>query len=167
MRPNIIVKQSVVQAIKDQLTEAQALIVIEYHGLTVAAFDEVRQILKQFSAKVIIYKNRLFKKALIGSQYEAISDHLTGPNSFIFIGSDEAIAVAKNIAKLNKKYKKLRLKAAVIDSKVINRAELVALALLPTREESLAMLANSLQYPLVKFAIAIKEIAASKMQTAA
>ena len=166
MRPYLIAKQAIVDEITQNFTNAQSLIVVEYQGLNVQALTDLRRKLRNFNARLIIYKNRLFKRALINSPHAVLADNLIGPNGFIFIDDDSAMAIAKMIATMHRQYKKLKLKIAIIDNQLVERAALLELALLPSKDELLAMFANSLLFPVRKLGIAIKAIA-NQQQAAA
>ena len=69
-------KQPIVQAIVDDITGAQAIVLVDYRGLTVAQDTELR---KQFREAGVIYKvckNTMMKRAFEGTEFAALYEHL-------------------------------------------------------------------------------------------
>ncbi|MNY67947.1 50S ribosomal protein L10 [compost metagenome] len=63
------------------------------------------------------------------------------------------------LADFAKKNDKLQIKGGVVEGRVVNAAQLKALADLPSREGLLSMLLSVLQAPMRNFALAVKAVA--------
>ena len=156
-------KKVLVNALAQEIQNTKTFIVFEYHKLTVAHLNEIRDALAEVDGKLVVHKNSLIRFATAFVNNDELANVLTGPNAFVYCNA-EAPVVAKLLYKFSKKYKSLRLKAALLAQKFVNETELVQIATLPTREELLAMFASSLLYPLRSFAIGVKALAAQKEQ---
>ena len=134
-------KQAVVKEITDKLDNAKTFLLLNYQGLTVAEFAELRRSLREVNSDVKIYKNTLTKRALDKLNIN-IDEHLNGPKAIAF-GKDE-IAPVKILSDFAKKHKALEIKAGVVNGDVIDSAKLAELASIPSREGLLTMLAGGL-----------------------
>ena len=151
-------KQPVVQAIVDDIQGAESVVLVDYRGLTVAQDTELR---KQMREAGVIYKvctNTMMKRALEGTEFAALEEHLEGPSA-IAISKDDATAPARILCKFAKDAKALELKGGVVEGTVYDVAGLTELAKIPSREELLSKLLGSLQSPITNFARVIKQIA--------
>ena len=140
-------KEKVIKEINKSITNSSSIVAAEYHGLTVKELQDLRAKLKENDASLKVYKNRLFKLALKGTQYEELANDLTGPNIFAF-GGDDSIAPAKIISNFSKEHDTLKLKAGTFDGKYVSQDELIVIGQLPSYEEALTMLATSLLGPI-------------------
>ncbi len=149
MNANKQAKVNEVSEIKNKISKSQALVVVEYSGLTVKQFQVLRRELKAQDVELAVYKNRLFKIAATESGLAGLETDLIGQNAFAFGYSDD-IAPAKILAKFAKDNEALKLKAGTFEGKVIDAAEVAKVAKLPSFEEALTILAMQLISP-VKF----------------
>lgn len=149
MNANKQAKVSEVKEISDKLAKSQSVVVVEYSGLTVKQFQELRKELKAKDVELSVYKNRLFKLAAAEAGLSALDTDLVGQNAYAFGYSDD-IAPAKILAKFAKENEALKLKAGTYEGKVISAAEVLQVATLPSYEEALTILAMQLISP-VKF----------------
>lgn len=158
MRNEVLeMKQAVVSEIQDKLNNAASTVVVEYHGLNVGQITTLRRQLRAEGIEFKVYKNKMFKRAVEGTAYEALASDLVGPNAVAF-GSD-AVAPSRVLAEFAKKNKKLVLKAGVVDGNVVNSDEIKELSQLPNHTGMVAMLAGMLQSPIRSFAYALSQVA--------
>ncbi|WP_424526482.1 50S ribosomal protein L10 [Spiroplasma endosymbiont of Glossina fuscipes fuscipes] len=163
MKPAMKIKTAVVSEIANNFKTANSAVIVEYQKLTVAEFTELRRMLTKEDVNIKIYKNNLVSLAAKETGFAELDQYLTGPNAFAF-GVGEQMAAAKTLAKFAKKHPALKLKAGIYEGKVLDTKAIIEIALLPTKDELLAMFASSLLYPLLMFAIAGKEIAKVKSE---
>ncbi len=149
MNENMRVKTEVVKEISGKIEASQSLVVAKYDGLTVKEFQDLRKQLSEKDVELKVYKNRLFKIAAKNANLSELDESLTGANVFAFGMSDD-ISPAKILAKFAKEHKALELKAGTYEGKVVDTEGINAIALLPSLEEALTILANQLMSP-VKF----------------
>jgi large subunit ribosomal protein L10 len=150
-------KVEVVDEVRERLEGAQASVVTEYRGLTVAAMAELRRNLRAVGGDYKVFKNTLVKLAVAGGDHEGISEHLTGPTAITFIEGDVS-AVAKALRDFAKDNPELIIKGGVLDGKALSASDLKALASLPSREVLLAQLAGLIASPMQSLAGLFKAV---------
>ncbi|MBA3984056.1 MAG: 50S ribosomal protein L10 [Acidimicrobiia bacterium] len=144
-------KVAVVEEIGEKLSQAGAVFVSEYRGVTVPQMAELRGALREAGAQHKIYKNTLAGFAVRNSGLDQLAELLAGPVALTFTG-DDTVAAAKALSDAAKRNPLVVLKGGILDGALLSSDDLRALASLPTRDELLARLAGGLQAPLVKTA---------------
>lgn len=151
-------KQEAVNVVTQKLTSSASTIVVDYRGLNVAQVTELRKQLREAGVEFQVLKNSIVSRATEGTEYTALNEVLTGPTAVAF-SAEDAIAPAKILFNFAKTNDALKLKGGIVDGKVINEAEVKALAQLPSRDGLLSMLLSVLQAPVRNFALAVKAVA--------
>ena len=126
--------------------ELQTLVVFNYSGLSVAAFEILRAKLTTHHAQLGVFKNRLFKLALREHKFRPLMRYLTGANAFVMTQEPNS-ALPHVLYRFSREHSAVKLNCAVYDQKLLVPAELLALASLPTKSELLAMLGGALVAP--------------------
>ena len=139
-------KNQKVEYYKKQFENAKVAVVADYRGLTVEEITELRRGLQAADADLTVTKNTLCKVAAKGTNFEAISELMTGPTAIAFGFGDE-VASAKILAKFIKENKKGEIVGAVLEGKVLNADEAKKLASMPGREELYAKILGSINSP--------------------
>lgn len=156
-------KKAVVSEVSEAISGAEAAILAEYHGLTVAEMTELRRKAREAGVYLRVVKNTLAKRAVEGSSFECLKDHMVGP--LAFAASTDPAAVAKVLDEFAKENDKLVIKTGAMGGVIISQAELKALAKLPGREELLAILMATMHAPIQKFVRTLNEVPASFVRT--
>lgn len=144
-------KEAVVSEITGKLSGADAVIVTEYRGLTVANLAELRGTLRAAGTEYRVYKNTLARFAAKSAGLDALGEMMTGPTALAFVRGDVA-ATAKAFKEFAKTNPLLVLRGGMMADKAVSASDLEALADLPPREEMLAKFAGLLQAPMVRTA---------------
>ncbi len=144
-------KVAVVDDVKTRIGAASASIVSEYRGLTVAELAELRTALEAVGGDYKIFKNTLVRRAIDGSEYQLLSEYLSGPSALTFVEGDIS-AVAKALRDFSRTNPLLVIKGGLADGSLLSAADLAALADLPPREVLLARLAGALAAPMQQMA---------------
>jgi len=165
MSLNMEQKQAIVAEVSKVLTDSNAAIVAEYRGLTVAQMTVLRRSARQAGVYVRVVKNTLVRRAVMGSQFESLSDHLTGPLAFT-AGKDPA-ALAKLLSEFAKDNEKFRITAGSMQGKLMTKAQMTALAKLPSRDVLLATLMGTMLAPVQKFVQTLNEVPSKFVRTLA
>ncbi|MEG2570890.1 MAG: 50S ribosomal protein L10, partial [Clostridia bacterium] len=98
-----------------------------------------------------VIKNTLIRFAAKSIGYDSLEDVLSGTTA-VAISMTDPVAPAKIIAEFAKKSKDVfNIKAGFVDGKVIDSAEVQALAELPSREVLIAKMLGSMQAPITGF----------------
>ena len=151
-------KQPIVAAIAEDVKDAQAIVLVDYRGLTVAEDTELRKQLRDAGIIYKVCKNTMMKRAFEGTEFEGLAQYLEGPSA-IAVSKSDATAPARIICKFAQTAAKLEVKAGVVEGKVYDENGVKALSTIPSREELLSKLLGSIQSPIANFARVIKQIA--------
>jgi large subunit ribosomal protein L10 len=158
-------KEKVVKEVSQVLSGAQAAVVAEYSGLTVAQMTELRTKAREAGVYLRVVKNTLVRRAVQATPFQSLDGQLTGP--LAFAASADPVAVAKVLSEFAKTQEKLVVKAGAMSGQLMSKADIAALAKLPGRQELLATLAGTLQAPIVKFVRTLNEVPARFVRTLA
>ena len=142
-------KQIIIDEIKEKLDGAQAAVVIDYMGITVAQADAMRKKLREANVDYTVYKNTLVKRAIEGTEFEGLAEVLEGPSA-IAISKEDATAPARVLNEVIKEYKKMEFKAGVVEGKLCDKDAIQAVADIPSRDVLIAKFMGSIQSPVSK-----------------
>ena len=159
------IKQPIVDEIAGYLADAQAMVLVDYRGLTVEEDTQLRKALREAGVDYKVYKNTLIKRAVNGTVFEAVTDLCEGPTAIATSASD-ATAPARVLYEATKKMPNLELKGGVVDGTFYDEKMIQVIATIPSREVLLGKLLGSIQSPITNFARVIKQIAESKEEVA-
>ncbi|MCB7304953.1 50S ribosomal protein L10 [Bariatricus massiliensis] len=151
-------KQPIVQAIADDIVDAQSIVLVDYRGLTVAQDTELRKQLREAGIIYKVCKNTMMKRAFEGTDFAQLDEYLEGPSA-VAISKDDATAPARILCKFAKTAEALELKAGVVEGTVYDITGLTELSKIPSREELLSKLLGSLQSPITNLARVLNQIA--------
>ncbi len=165
MSLNIEQKKAVVAEVAEQFKAAQAAVLAEYRGLTVAQMTELRKRARHSQVYLRVVKNTLAARAIEGSTFECLREQLSGPLALAI--SKDPVAVAKLLSEFAKDNETLKIRIGAMSGKLMSLAQVQALAKLPSREQLLATLAGTLQAPIVKFVRTLNEVPSKFVRTLA
>lgn len=140
------VKSAVIAEIKERVTASEAILLVDYRGLSVKDITTLRHNLREVGATMTVYKNTLTELALRELALPTLDEYLQGPTGFVFVSGDP-VAPAKALTNFAKENAALVLKGALMGSNVLDQAGLEALSKLPSHEELIAKLLGTLQNP--------------------
>ena len=81
-------KEAVVGEIKDRFNGSEAVIMIDYRGLTVKEMQILRTQVRDAGGEIKIYKNTLTEIAIRELALPNMDDFLAGPTAFVFVADD-------------------------------------------------------------------------------
>ncbi len=140
-------KETAVAELKERLDKSRNLFFTNYSGLTVEATTKLRGELRKDGSTYAVVKNTLFSIAAGDELAKKIEQFLAGPTGVVFAGEDP-VAPAKALKTFSDDNKALQIKAAYIDGKIVDAAQVNALAALPPKIELLSRMIGSLASPL-------------------
>lgn len=141
-------KTDTVAALNATFNEAAVVVVTRNLGLTVAQSTDLRLKMRDAGAGYKVAKNRLAKIALNDTQYESLSDLLTGPTALATSG--DPVAAAKVAVEFAKTNDRLEIVGGAMGSTVLDVEGVKALASLPSLDELRAKLIGLVQAPATK-----------------
>lgn len=144
-------KVSEVAELEARLNKAQAVILTDFRGLTVAEITALRGKLREVGAEYRVVKNRLMGIAGKAAGLPDLGGMLEGPTAAAFATGDP-VAAAKAIQEFIRQTRKLSVKGSIVSGQVYNEARTRTLAELPGRQELLARAVGSIAAPLAGLA---------------
>ena len=158
-------KKAVVSALVEKLKNAQAGVIADYRGLSVAQDTELRKKLREAGVEYTVVKNTLTRFAANEVGLGDLDPILHGPSALATSDSD-VVAPAKVLVEFAKANEQLEIKAGFVDGKVIDVNEVKVYASIPSKEVLISKMLGSLQAPIGSLvrtldAIAKKEDTAS------
>jgi len=140
-------KVEIVNKIKDDLSGADAVWVVDNRGLTVKQAEDLRKRIRELGATYKVYKNSLTKLALDDLGFPDIGEVLEGPSAFVFVSGDP-VASAKALKVFAKENENLSVKGGFLNKGVVTDEQIKAIADLPSREELIAKFIGTIRSPL-------------------
>jgi large subunit ribosomal protein L7/L12 len=143
-------KVTTVAALAEKFGRARLAILTECVGLPVNDVTELRKQLRGAKAEYRIVKNTLAARAAEGTVLAGLKAHLKGPTGVV-IGYDDPVLptkVLKDFIGGGKREEKIKMTAGVLEGKLLQPADLVAVAKLPQKEVLVAMLLSAMQGPI-------------------
>ena len=166
MALNLEDKKQVVSEVAAVAADAYSAIAAEYRGLGVEELTELRNKARQGGVYVRVVKNTLAKRALEGTDFECMSDGLTGPLLLAFSQEDPGSA-ARVFKDFSEDHELLKVKMLSISGQVLEPSELKRLASIPTKEQALSMMMAVMKAPIEKFVRTLNEPHAKMVRTVA
>ncbi len=148
-------KKIILSGLLERVNASPYLIVVDYTGLKVKQFNELRNRLFAIGASCVVAKNSYMRKVLAEANLPDIGNDLTGQTAFV-TGQSEVFAAAKAIKNFEKEFKKPEMRVGILDNAVLDAAKLKAIADIPSREAVLAQLLGTINEPAARIARVIK-----------
>lgn len=145
-KPQRIAKEQEVAELQQLLNDCQAAILTDYRGITVEQDVKFRAKLREAGCDYRVAKNTLLQIANRNLPVQDMSQYLEGPTAICFAA--DPVAAAKIISDFIHENKKTKIKGALLTGKLIDGAEVEALAKLPSREVLLTQVVSALAAPL-------------------
>ncbi|MDO5450258.1 MAG: 50S ribosomal protein L10 [Akkermansia sp.] len=136
-------KTVILEALQEKVNASPFLIVIDYTGITVPEFTDLRAKLAAAGASCVVAKNSYMGKALAAAGLPDISAHLKGQTAYV-MGESDVCSAAKVINTFAKASKKAAYKAGIMDGAELDAAKIQALGDLPSRDVLLATLLGTI-----------------------
>jgi large subunit ribosomal protein L7/L12 len=143
-------KATAVAELTEKFGRARLAIVTESAGLSVNQVTELRKQLRGAKAEYKVMKNTLAIRASEGTTLAGLKTHLKGPTGVV-IGYDDPVLptkILKDFIGADKREEKIRIMLGVLEGKILQPAELTAVAKLPKKEVLIAMLLSAMQGPI-------------------
>jgi len=139
-------KKLITKEYVSRLNASPFLLVVEYKGLTVGQFTELRKRLARAGAEIHVVKNSTFRIAAKEAGVADLSGVLTGQLAVV-TGQRDISASAKALKTFASEFDKPKLKFGYLDNKRLEVSEVITLADLPSIEVLRSKLLGVLQAP--------------------
>ena len=130
-------KDVVVTSIKQIIEKSQAVFLTNLVGIPSVDSVRIRKSVREAKGHMVITRNTLFARAAKGTFAESLLADLKGSSAVAF-AYDDAAAVAKIINDASGEFADIvTIKGGMLGAQKLTKAEVVALAKLPSREQML------------------------------
>ncbi len=153
-------KDQVLEQYQEWFDKSQALVLVEYTGVTVKQLDAIRAKVRESGGEMHIVKNTLMRKVLEGRDVQVPQGLLEKSTAITFAFSDAA-GTAKALTEATKGIEAIKLKGGFLEKQALNAAQVKALADLPPLPVVRSQLLGVLQAPAGKLVRTIAEPARS------
>src|SRR3954453_8620701 len=140
-------KAAVIEEVASQIKEAQAIIAVDYRGLSVKQAADLRGRLIEIDANLRVVKNTLTERAADQVGVESLKQYLNGPTAFTFVQGDPVLA-AKALAAFRRETQMPEFKGGYMDGKELTVADIEALSKLPSLDVMHGQLVGMIASPL-------------------
>lgn len=157
MALNLEDKKAIVAEVNETAGNALSLVIADARGVNVTDMTALRAQAREQNINLRVVRNTLAKRAFEGTEFECVSDMLTGPSLFGFSMEDPGAAARlfKDFAKANDDFE---VKALSVSGQLLDKGQIDVLANLPTMEQALGLLASVTLAPVTKLVRTFNEV---------
>ena len=142
-------KEAELQQLEAAFRGSDSAILVDYKGMNVPQVTELRRQLRTAKAKYKVVKNTIARRALKGTSFAVLEKYFEGTTAVAYTSTDP-VALAETLTTFGKTAPTLKIKAAVVQGRAVQPAEVTELAALPGKPELYAKLLFLLQAPMVQ-----------------
>lgn len=135
-------KQEMLAQYKKAIAGAGGVLVVNPTGITPNIINEFKRKLSDLGGEYHVVKNTIFKIALKESEQPELETLEAGSNAVIFAGQDIAATAKLLKAFIKDNAEKVEIAAGIYEGQALSAAQVADLADLPTKEQSVAMIAG-------------------------
>jgi large subunit ribosomal protein L10 len=138
-----------VKELTERFRGANGAMFADFRGLTVKDATELRRSLREAGAGLVVVKNTLTRLAAREAGLADAVALMEGPTAVAFLSGD-AVAGAKAVLEMGRRFPALVVKGALIEGRVLGADDARALATIDTKEVSVGKVAGMLQAPIAR-----------------
>lgn len=145
-------KGQILKDLEEKFAKAKAVYFAQNKGLSVKQTMDLRRALRAEDVDFVVAKKTLMKLAAKNSSLPELTDEvLDGPIAAV-IGYEDSVLPSKLVKDFGKTAEeKVVLTGGILDGKILNQAEAIQIASLPSKQELLAKLVGSMKAPISGF----------------
>ena len=145
-------KDVVVSSIREKIEKSQAVFLTNLVGIPSVDAVRIRKNVREANGHMVVTRNTLFARAAQGTAAEGLLKDLKGTSCVAFAYEDAA-AVAKIVNDASGEFENIvTIKGGVLGTQALSKAEVIALAKLPSRDQMLGTLLATFNAPVSAFA---------------
>lgn len=145
---NKIEKQEMIDVLRKDFGAISGAVLADFRGLPVGKVTALRASLRKSGIHYRVVKNTLAKQASAGASTESVANFFKGPTSIAYTNGDPVVLAKALTEYASANEEQFKLKAGLIEGKVVSLNELKAIATLPSKEVLVAKLLYVLNSPL-------------------
>jgi large subunit ribosomal protein L10 len=134
-------KEQIVSGLQEKLKQANLGVLTSFNAMKVEKMEALRNALRKNDAELKVVKNTLLNIAAKETDFQILAEHFKWPVAVVLSYKDP-VAPTKALIDFAKKNPELEIKVGIIDGKVLSKADIEALAELPSREVLLGKLVS-------------------------
>lgn len=139
-------KVAVVESLSDVFKDARAVVLNDFTGLDVAKLTMLRSKCRENGVEYRVIKNTLAKRSIKDTPAEQLESFFEGPTALAISRESENLS-AKVLAQFAEEHEAPKFKAAIVEGQILDAAEVVELAKLPSREVLLSKVLAGIRGP--------------------
>ena len=149
-------KEAFVASLREKMESSVAGVIVDYKGINVADDTKLRKELREAGVEYLVVKNTMLRLAVKETGLAGLADVLKGSTA-LAVSKEDPTAAARILNKFAEGSKgKFSLKSGYMEGKVLDEAELTAIAKLPDYKGMLSMFAGALTSTLSGLAVAMQ-----------
>jgi large subunit ribosomal protein L10 len=148
------VKSMLISDIRSRLGESRDLLVVDTARLDAVTANRVRLAFREKNIHALTVKNTLAKVALHEVGVSGLDSFLEGPSTLVW-GSEDIVALSKEITKWAKEIDKFEIKGGAVEGAPVDAAGVESLSKSPSREELIGQIAGMILSPGANLAAAL------------
>lgn len=139
-------KQEIVKEFSEKLENQKSAVFADFSGMKVKDITDLKSKLRQKGAEFKVGKKTLMNIALKQKGIDADIKEMSGEVALV-MGYEDEIAPAKEIHEFSKTNQNIKILGGILENKLIDARQVIALAQLPSKTELLAKLVGSVSAP--------------------
>jgi len=159
-------KKAIVAEVNETAASAMSLAIADSRGCTVDEMTALRRDARENRIVLRVVRNTLARRAFEGTDYECVSETLTGPSLFGFSMEDPG-AAARLFKDFAKEHEAFEVKALAVSGQLLGVEQIDVLARLPTRDQALSLLMGAMRAPVAKLVRTMNEVPGKLVRTLA
>ena len=155
-------KQAIVAALAERIKNAEAGVLVDYKGITVAEDTALRTELCKDEVNYTVVKNTLTRKALDKLGMSSL-DHVLNGTTSLATTENDPIAPFRILNDYSKKLgERFNIKAAFMDGQILSESEIAEIAELPSKDALYAKVLGTMIAPITGLAVCLGQILEQK-----
>lgn len=156
-------KKAIVKAVHQSARDALSLVIADARGVAAGDMTALRKEARAMRVEVRVVKNSLARRALDETDFDCVSESLSGPSFFGFSMEDPG-AAARLFKGFAKEHEEFSIKALSFGGRLMDASQIDMLATLPTMDEARAQLCNLMLAPITKLVRTLNEVPAQAVR---
>jgi len=154
-------KKEILEKLEKITREAQSMVFVNFHGVTVGNLTQVRRKLKAEKVGFFVSKKSLTRKAMDAKKFAGAMPELVGEVGIVY--GEDMVAPAREIYEFQKKYKgNISILGGVFEGRFMSKGEMTDIAQIPSQDTLRAMFVNVINSPIQGLVMALSQIAKIK-----
>jgi len=141
-----VVKRMMIDQIREQIGETKDLVVLDTSRMDAISDNQLRAELVAKGIRLVTVKNTLARLALKEAGIEPPEEAFAGPST-IALGSEDIVALSREMAQWAKKIDELEIKGGAVDGQGVDSSGIEAISKGPSRDELISQIVGLVLSP--------------------